>query len=776
MRNIPLVLRSVLLMLAAFGVAASAQAADVTFTVGAGADCTHSTIQAAINALPPGGNSSLRVSNTLSYTAQALSIDGKNITLTGGFADCTQTVASGTTTLSGQGGSHDSVLTVVGNSNVLLQRLTITRGDEVFDGYGGGIDYRGVGKLTLRDVVVSQNYAGYGGGINFSPTSGNGELWIEANTVIQNNTAQFSGGGVRVASTARLFVLADNVAITGNEAIGIDPNSQQSRYGNGGGVEVIGPARADIGSPGFGNSGVITANRARYGGGISLHGGDDGDDDDVEVRLFTTDPARPVRISGNRATVIGGAVYSEPSFGPTHRSYAKFCAFDFRFDGNRAQNGAALYADYDNIGIMDEWGSDMFLNSSDCGPESRSTLGAQSCAVGVLCNSIDGNIVENDAGQATEGATIFIQRDSHISANRVSITGNRGDQVLRVVDADAQTNSIGKLSGCLIADNQVIEVVRGDSEGSTIELNDCTIAGNTISGPRVLTIGDDLMLHRSILWQPGKLAMNAEPDSRVVEEVISNDVSTLGAGPSVVNADPRFMDPARGDYHLQAASPAVDFSAAGGGLDVDGRPRGVDLNVVFDRFGRSDLGAFERQSVGNVVRDPGFSADLHLWTIAGSGIASWSSAGASTPGSALFVVSPSQPAGQAVVGLTQCIRVPGPGSYRLSGMTYGDGNGVRRDYAYLSWRYFRDTGGENCGSTALTSGSLFFPRSAAFSAPLAPSLIDIQPLDWTRYSAIEVSLVAAEGNTMSVDTTSAHFDDIVFEPFDDKLFANGFEP
>jgi hypothetical protein len=60
--------------------------------------------------------------------------------------------------------------------------------------------------------------------------------------------------------------------------------------------------------------------------------------------------------------------------------------------------------------------------------------------------------------------------------------------------------------------------------------------------------------------------------------------------PGTTIADPKFVDPAAGDYHLQPSSPAIDAAAdAQSSLtpDLDGTPR--------PQGSAADLGAYERR-------------------------------------------------------------------------------------------------------------------------------------------------------------------------------------
>lgn len=242
--------------------------------------CHFNTIQAAIDhATCP--NTTIVVTRSLSYNLQRLSIVDKSLAIVGGnqcglvigrtqamddadSADIAQNIdaqqpaavaAAAQVTISGVGSrGNNSVFSITGNSNVTLRNLKITNGNvpfSEFGGFGGGIYYYGAGRLRLDNVTVMQNLAGYGGGINMSGAGGPAELHIGPDVLITGNTAQRSGGGIRIDGSARLFMLADNTGVIYNHALGEDG------LGFGGGVLVVGPARADIGSPGYFGLGVI---------------------------------------------------------------------------------------------------------------------------------------------------------------------------------------------------------------------------------------------------------------------------------------------------------------------------------------------------------------------------------------------------------------------------------------------------------------------------------------------------------------------------------------
>jgi predicted outer membrane repeat protein len=326
--------------------------------VGADAQhCQYNDIQSAINAADGSADCPTIIDITREhlYTNQHLNIDNKTrgVTLQGWGDGVTCAMIPGTrfdysppastnplVTLDGSN-STGSVLYVTGNTNLAIRNLTLTRGNNGGTGdnnaVGGGIHFDGQGSLTLTRSVVSFNNAAYGAGIDVSGSSGPVAFTLGSDSYVLSNTASVSGGGLRVRHDTRLYALQPNTFIAFNQA----PN------GYGGGLEVIGPARADIGSPGWGGTGVIYGNSAMYGGGMDILAFDG--NADATVRLFSTDPAHPVRLQGNTASHAGGAVYMKgyKSALPIGTAYTYFCAWDFRIDDNVAQEGTAFYGDTD---------------------------------------------------------------------------------------------------------------------------------------------------------------------------------------------------------------------------------------------------------------------------------------------------------------------------------------------------------------------------------------------------------------------------------------------
>lgn len=547
--------------------------------------CTDNDIQSAINNTQC-PNTTIFITDEHTYTAQHLDIDGKSVALIGKAAG----VGCGlffeppppTTPLisiSGVGHSGDSVLYIHGNSNVTLQYLTIEGGTNL-TGYGGGIHFDGTGSLVLDTTWVRNNKAGYGGGINFTGSGGFAGLTVLGYTQFINNTAANSGGGIRIDGQSYMSVLYDNTLIALNHAPG----------GYGGGVDVVGPAHADIGSPGFGNLAVVYANDARYGGGLAVTGSDGGS---AEALLFTTDPLRPVRVYDNFASTSGGGIYAKSQLGFVNYNFGGVCAFDFRIDQNSAPEGSAIFLDGES-GLTADIDGLLEFNSS-CNGELPSS--AQRCAAGVPCNTVNNNVAVDANNSPTLGATIRLGR-ADFRGDRFTMQDNRGGYAIR------SSGQLVEASDCLLTDNNVTRQLLNSTSG-ILDFNNCTFANNAILSTDTIHAEGPLTLADSIIDQPGNLALaySGNAADLHVEYVLSSDLSTLPAVEGVLAGRPTFVDAAHRDYRLQVTSLGIDYAPAiaGDDRDLDNRPHDQDLPQVSNSWGVRDLGAYERQHACSVA-------------------------------------------------------------------------------------------------------------------------------------------------------------------------------
>ncbi len=559
------------------------------------AACTDDSIQAAINnSVCP---TTIYVTKQRAWTAQHLDINNKNVTIVGTSASCGPPTCSGTcpepptspqVTISGAGHSGDSVIWIHGNSNVTLKWLAIKNGNNVNGAnitYGGGIHFDGTGSLTLETTWVTDNQAIRGGGINFHGNGGPATLTLAKSAQIVNNTAA-SGGGIRINGNAYLKAVEDRVIIALNDAVGGFGGN-----GNGGGIELIGPARADLGSPGAGGLGILYANTAIRGGGMSINA--DGGHD-AEVSLYTTEPLIPVRIHGNFASESGGGVYLKPYASSLHNSHARLFAFDFRIDNNAAAEGSAIYADRDTSTIGFDSGSGVYMND-DASLQNRMPPNFQPCAPGVVCNSLDGNIAIDAASNPTLGATILIRSNGSLYGNRIHMRGNKGGYAVRLEGE----NFHDYLTNCLLVDNDFTrQLIR--AEGSIdLSIRDCTLANNVILSTATILAQGTLDIWNTIIDQPGNLSLDFSGSAANLDVsfVLAAEVNSLPAVAGVVLGQPTYVNAAAGNYRLTLASKGVDFApaVAGDDRDLDNLPRDLDLPEVPNFFGPRDLGAYERK-------------------------------------------------------------------------------------------------------------------------------------------------------------------------------------
>jgi hypothetical protein len=551
--------------------------------------CNFGSIQAAISAAADSATCAagtrIILNQSGDYTNQHLTITNKNITLMGraNAAQCgTPQPVCGVPPLfltcpTAPLRTIEGNIKIRGASNVTIQYLDITHGNGAADGnghtWGGGIDYAATGRLDLYTSTVDYNTANDGGGIRFQGYGGHADLYLHSHTQIDNNTATSggSGGGIRVEGDAKLYADEANIWIHDNIA-----------PGKGGGIIVIGPASAHIGSSGdifFGVPvGVVYNNTANYGGGIAVFSDSIGG---PMIEVDAADPNHPVRIERNRAYHTGGGIYLGPS---TYTAYAMLGGA--QIDGNAAQEGSGIYVD---------------LDSSLASSPGHLELKAGHCAAGIECNTVSNNraVATDSQGNETPtaGSAILLQTQAFADLQQLAMRGNTGAHVLRV--ADGLISPLG-LDTCLIAGNTVSAELITLGNASAF-VNQCTFANNNIGAPAVLLVASDFSLTNSIFVQKPLRAVDstvANPNLTLDYILaIETDIS-LSGGQHILYGNPSFVDPANGDFHLGANSLAIDKAPPGTAddRDLDNRPRDQDISNIPNVDGPRDLGAYERQS------------------------------------------------------------------------------------------------------------------------------------------------------------------------------------
>jgi hypothetical protein len=760
-------------------------AGAAVYAVGPGPGCTHTTIQAAINAAEANpGDDFIRIPHSQVWNGQALVINtNQALWLEGFWSDCNTIDGSLRATIDGAGGSAAPVLRIEAGTGsfVSLDSLTIRNGDVAGGNKGGGIYYRGNGSLAIANSAIINSTAGYGGGMYLEGTGVDAVVVIHGGVGITGNTARYSGGGV-FAEAVRLYMTAPNSLIAFNEAQGVSLGGT-TIGGYGGGLVVNSTDALDgfatIGSAGVGNAGAIHGNAALFGGGVAVLGEANADNKDAILNLHATQAGAPAKISQNFAERSGGGLYVRGVRSGGDISEAITNLWHASIEGNAAADGAAI--------AVDEWGS-LYVNArraSALPPE-----GAPPCPVGEPCSRIVGNIDQDALGEPTGGAVISLRGgSSHIGlgidaipdlpgARGVSIEGNRGG---RLIDLDGQFVDLAG-AGVVIAGNEVGErLIRATGE-SVLRLFSSTIAGNMISGPAVMDLdGDGSRLEGIVLWQPGKVSRtgNAMP---TVLWTIASEAGSLGGGPGAVVADPRFIDPARGDYRLRAASPAIDWAppVVGDDRDVYAMPRDQRMGIVprLDPSRHRDAGGFERQNLLPLVLNGEFAGDTNLWAlpVGHAGAYQATNAPGSTAGTGAAQVVGTSTTGR-LLGYAQCVHLPGPGLYTLNGTGRSDANPQLSNPTALIWE-LRANGGEGCGDGPITAGGTHIlgtqQTTDLWIRPVAPATIAVPAGLWNTNTSLTV-VMAVYPNASNSTAYTGQFDAIRLEPAGDLIFANDFE-
>lgn len=763
--------------LAATLVLAATTAQAAIYTVGSGGGCTHPNIQSAIASaeLNPGADT-IRITRTLAWTQQALSITtSQHLNVVGGFATCDQAATDNTyATVDGEGGALEPVFRInVGTGGIVkLRHLNIRGGDEDGSGFGGGIYFRGDGILELIETNVQNNVAGYGGGIYAEGTGSNAELVISNDVLIQSNTARYSGGGVYNDGVEMTMVAPDSW-IAFNKATGVF-NGTAWVGGYGGGIQIVGGSRDSytyLGSPGIGGAGPVYWNEARLGGGISLIS----NPESAVLQLFSADPARQTSIRDNFASIAGGALYlrTEDRGGFVVGYPARAAIMNASLVDNGAPEGAAIFISR-TPGLFPVGQSGMWID--DDGVDHPAAI---PCPSGRSCNHIGGHISHDGQGGATNGSVIVVEDNGGLFMDRTELSGNAGGRVLRAVE-EATVEAVNTLwTGNAVA----LNLIRTEDDVDLLVENS-TVAGNALAGTHVISSNGQTRLQRSIFWQVGKTIVSHSGDPLFAQNIIANERMSLDGGntPYVLEANPRFVDPANADFRLRAASPAVDFASTGGGADLVGVLRGFDLPFKLNRMGTADLGAYERPAVLPLIHNGDFddtaTGRLNLWLESTPGVSSWTADQNATgaAGSGSILVSQSNITSPRVTARVQCIHLPGPGRYLLNGWGRSGGQNPVRDSVLLNWE-LRYNGGENCtNGVPQASGDHFLSTSGSWVRPANPAVIDLPSTEATHNSSLLVRLVVIDNGITFPAAATGWFDGITLEvESGDLIFANGFE-
>ncbi len=555
-----------------------------------GGACTHSTIQAAINAANSNaGEDEVRVTADVSTSGDAywltngLTINtGQALNISGGWENCEDDDwATGFNYLPVSGnGSSKPTLRVRGSGTVNLMGFDFTLGGtpNLVVGEAGGIDYEGTGQLNVSYTRIYSNVGSTGGGMRVSGSGGNiGRVNLGVNVYIYSNTA-ISGGGIFVGDWGRLDINGPYAFVTENRAEGGIGGS------NGGGLYVNAPGYANILTPdsSVNHTGVISSNYASgKGGGIYVLGGTTAS---AYVQLISPNATETLALRSNNASE-GGAIFVETA--PNH-DFAQVCGRNIAMSGN-SSNGSGVVAAVGAKSIIRLGAAacqDTDPSEYTCAPQGQTD-----------CNTIRYNLSNADLIAAEDGGNIEL--------NKMRIDHNNlpsGRVLHALASATSDPSKITSSQSLYEANNSSSLFFAGAR--SELFMFHNTAADNILPDGAYsfyTQSGGILKTYHDLINQTQPV-FNIDPNTLFFEVINMMAPNAIGAPVGTVLQQRAIFVP--NGYRLQARSPGVDYAPSMATLtDIDNKPRDVDNPFVQNTLGASDIGAFETQDVSPPIFD-----------------------------------------------------------------------------------------------------------------------------------------------------------------------------
>ncbi len=527
--------------------------------------------------------------------------------------------------------------TIVGADGASLTGLVIAGAGDAFGATGGAGLYLDGGAMQIEACTFRDNYGTEtGGGIH----AVGADLAIAGSTFLDNVSADWGGGG--------LYASGGTVAVSASRFEG-----NEADYASGGGLRVDGSALTVAGT-------TFVANRAHdYGAGLAAF--------DAAVAVVDSEFG-----TGGGAFTLGGGLAVQDS---------QLSLENVRVVDNVSYgHGAGLWARRADVTVA----GGLFQNNRT-GDESASGAGA----------FLDGGVLEVRDSEFRlnradgEGGAIAV-RNGTLRMARSQLVGNETTAFPFGTwggGAVALTDSGGTIVASTLTDNAApLEFMHGGAvlvEGGTgLTIVNSVLAGNLAGrggavaamGPVTLVnstvvanealsggafevgTGGALAVTNSIVWANtaeagGDVASFAAGTGPIFRHSLVQGSSAGWAGIGTdaggnLDADPRFYDPAGGDWRLLPHSPALDAGHNGWlppdtmdldadgdtaeplPLDLIGRPRRQDAPVPDTGIGTApvvDMGAYEGSILWGDANGDGAVDDRDLSILLGH----WGDAGVS---------------------------------------------------------------------------------------------------------------------------------------------------
>ena len=360
--------------------------------------------------------------------------------------------------------------------------------------------------LSMRDCIVSGNRGGSGVGVDVIAKSTSGiTTLICSNTVFRGNIATTAGGGVRVYQHAKAFF--DDCLFDGNSAK------------TGGGVDL---------SPSGTSVPEIFCSKTIFKGNVAANAAGA-----VHVNKSGSASFEGCRFDGNSVTSTssqndygGGAIFlTEQTTNVCGHCSVSNCVFAGNSSNNRA---GAMGGTWNSLYFSGAIVNCIFTNN--------------------LSRLQGGALVIRDSANSNPNPPIIRNCLFAFNSTTNLTTDTNGGAVMFATYSDIT------LENCTIVSNNICNTAGYKSGGIhhryTGKLKNCIVAFNTVCGER-----EDANYWNNVNTLTAANFINCCSD-------LANNKFSSGNG--CVIANPKFVDPANGDFSLQPNSPCVDA-----GLDAD---------------------------------------------------------------------------------------------------------------------------------------------------------------------------------------------------------------
>jgi uncharacterized repeat protein (TIGR01451 family) len=439
---------------------------------------------------------------------------------------------------------------------------------------GGGVYVPSVtgAALTLHNTVIYSNTAYCGGGVAaLRPLT-------VTNASVYSNTAREGGGGVFLYSSAALI---SNTQVTTNTA------SNVSNYTGGGGMYAVGGGQVKIYASSFISNSVAT--NYGKGGGLLADGGG--------VTLQTS------LLTHNRAASGGGAFFN--SSGAASQVHTNTVTENSAFAGGGgglyfATDAGQVRANTIATNTATGQGGGFYIGYSLVFADNRVDANLAASGGGGYVGSGSAQVTANTLYSNTasgSGGALYLN-DAAGSFDRNVLRDNRatsnGGGVYNFNSFGAATSA--SLTNNVIADNTAASGGAFYVQSASPRLVHNTLARNSSDdGAAVRLLANATVMMTNTILYSHTVGVAADSGATAGLEATlwySTPTPTTGAGAITtgtltLSGDPRFVDPAGGDYHLQAASAARNVGLAAGiahDLDDHIRPMGVGYEIGADEY------------------------------------------------------------------------------------------------------------------------------------------------------------------------------------------------